>query len=107
MITITDNAVRAVKRLQTQMNKPGMAIRIGVVGGGCSGLTYKVDPADDPQEKDKVFEKDGIRVFVDPKSYLYLAGVELDYEESLTQSGFRFNNPNAKGACGCGTSFSV
>ncbi|MFH1262103.1 MAG: iron-sulfur cluster assembly accessory protein [Pseudomonadota bacterium] len=107
MITITENAVKAIKRLQSQQNKPNMAVRLGVTGGGCSGLTYKVDLADEPAEKDRVFEKDGVRVFVDPKSYLYLAGVELDYEESLTQSGFRFNNPNAKSACGCGTSFAV
>lgn len=107
MITITENAVKAVKRLQTQFEKPESAIRVAVTGGGCSGLTYKVDMAEKPEEKDKVFEQDGIKVFIDPKSYLYLAGVELDYEESLTQSGFRFNNPNAKSGCGCGTSFNV
>lgn len=107
MITITDNAVKAIKRLQTQHDKPTLAVRLGVIGGGCSGLSYKVDLAEEPQEKDRVFEKDGVRVFVDPKSYLYLAGVELDYVESLTQSGFRFNNPNAKAACGCGSSFAA
>jgi iron-sulfur cluster assembly protein len=107
MITITENAVKAIKRLQTQYNKPALAVRLGVTGGGCSGLSYKVDVAEEPAEKDRVFEKDGVKVYVDPKSYLYLAGVELDYEESLTASGFRFNNPNAKSACGCGSSFAV
>ncbi len=107
MITLTDNAVKAIKRLQAQTNRPSMAIRLAVTGGGCAGLSYKVDMADEPQEKDRVFEKDGVRVFIDPKSYLYLAGSELDYVESLTQGGFRFNNPNARSACGCGTSFSA
>ena len=81
-------------------------LRLGVLGGGCSGLSYqfKFDARERPT--DKVFEYDGVKIFVDPKSLLYLHGMTLDYQESLMQSGFVFDNPNAKKACGCGTSFS-
>ena len=76
-------------------------------GGGCSGLAYVIEWAEAPKERDKIFEKDGIRVFVDPKSYLYLLGSELRYEETLMASGFKLENPNVKTACGCGESFTV
>jgi iron-sulfur cluster assembly protein len=107
MVALTASAVQAIRRLQEEYKNPKLALRLGVLGGGCSGLSYKIDLADDPAEKDKVFEKDGVRVFVDPKSYLYLNGMELDYFDHLTQRGFTFNNPNAKSSCGCGTSFTV
>jgi len=81
-------------------------LRLKVVGGGCSGLQYKVD-FDAPKGTDKVFEKDGAKVFVDMKSLLYLSGTELDYKDELMQSGFVFQNPNVKRACGCGASFTV
>ena len=80
-----------------------MAVR----GGGCSGLAYVIEWAEAPKERDKVFEKDGMHVFVDPKSYLYLMGSELRYEETLMASGFKLENPNVKAACGCGESFTV
>ncbi len=107
MITITDSAVLAIKRLQGEYQKPNLALRLGVMGGGCSGLTYKIDMTEEPQGNDKVFEKEGVRVFVDSKSYPYLDGLELDYFDELTKKGFQFRNPNAKATCGCGTSFDV
>ncbi len=76
-------------------------------GGGCSGLSYAMEWAEAPQERDRIFERDGVRVFVDPKSYLYLHGLRARYEETLMASGFKLENPNVKTACGCGESFSV
>ena len=81
-------------------------MRVKVVGGGCSGLQYKVD-FDMPKATDKVFEKDGAKVLVDMKSLLYLTGTELDFKDELMQSGFVFQNPNVKKSCGCGASFTV
>jgi iron-sulfur cluster assembly protein len=104
MITISE---RAAGRIRTLLNdKPGKAFRVKVIGGGCSGLQYKLD-IDDPKPTDKVFERDGVRVVTDKKSYLYLHGTELDYRESLIESGFQFHNPNVKKTCGCGASFTV
>ena len=80
--------------------------RLGVQGGGCSGLSYNIRFDTQPRERDRVFQFDDVRVFVDPKSFIYLHGMVLDYEESLMHQGFSFQNPNAKKACGCGTSFS-
>ena len=107
MITITDKAAEAVRKLQLEQSKPDLAIRLGVMGGGCSGFTYKIDIAETRSEKDRVFEKNGIQFLVEPKSYLFLHGIELDYEDTLAFKGFRFRNPNAKSTCGCGTSFTV
>ena len=76
-------------------------------GGGCSGLAYVMEWAEKPRERDKVVERDGVRVFVDPKSYLYLMGTELVFEETLMGSGFKLKNPNVKSACGCGESFTI
>ena len=77
-----------------------------MIGGGCSGLQYKLD-IDEPRQGDKVFERDGVQVVTDKKSYLYLHGTELDYSEGLMESGFKLHNPNVKRTCGCGTSFAV
>jgi iron-sulfur cluster assembly protein len=82
-------------------------VRLGVLGGGCSGLSYQFKFDTKQRPTDKVFDYDGVKIFVDPKSLLYLNGMVLDYKESLMQSGFVFDNPNAKKACGCGTSFSA
>jgi iron-sulfur cluster assembly protein len=76
-----------------------------VQGGGCSGLTYNIRFDSKPRERDRVFDYDGVRVFVDPKSFIYLNGMILDYQEGLMQQGFVFRNPNASKTCGCGTSF--
>ncbi|MHB8875321.1 MAG: HesB/IscA family protein, partial [Myxococcaceae bacterium] len=81
--------------------------RISVKGGGCSGLAYNMEWAEAPRERDKIFEQDGVRVFVDPKSYLYLIGTELVYEDGLMASGFKLRNPNVKSTCGCGESFTL
>lgn len=104
MITISENAVEKIKALIGE--QAGKVLRVKVVGGGCSGLQYKL-VVDDPKPGDKTFERDGVTVASDRKSYLYLHGTELDYSESLMESGFRFNNPNVKKSCGCGASFSV
>jgi iron-sulfur cluster assembly accessory protein len=104
---ISEGAATRIKTLLAQRNTPDAGLRVAVRGGGCSGLAYVVEWAEAPRERDKIFERDGIRVFVDPKSYLYLLGSELRYEETLMASGFKLENPNVKTACGCGESFSV
>jgi iron-sulfur cluster assembly protein len=94
--------------LMQQENKPGETfIRVGVDSGGCSGLSYKLEFDNVMREGDQVFEDNGVKVVVDRKSFLYLAGTELDYTGGLNGKGFVFNNPNASRTCGCGESFSV
>ena len=105
-MTLTENAVVKIKAILASQNKEGQGLRVKVIGGGCSGLQYKLD-LDTQREGDKIFEQDGVKIFVDMKSFLYLHGTEMDYTESLTGSGFTFRNPNAKMPCGCGQSFSV
>jgi len=102
---------RAVKRIRAAMAKEGISpaeggLRLGVMGGGCSGLSYSIKFDTQPRERDRVYEFDGVRIFVDPKSFLYLHGMTLDYEESLMRQGFNFINPNSSRSCGCGSSFS-
>ena len=86
---------------------PQSGIRVGVKGGGCSGLSYVIEFCDSPRPKDKLIELNGARVYVDPKSLIYLNGTTLDYEDTFQQKGFKFNNPQQKSECGCGESFSV
>lgn len=105
-ITITERAAARIKDLLQTQNKEGLALRVKVVGGGCSGLQYKLD-FDAEKPGDRVFEKDGVKVLVDMKSLLYLNDTELDYKEELMQSAFVFQNPNVKRTCGCGASFTV
>ncbi len=107
MITLTPRAVEQVKTLLGQQNNPEHGLRVGIGGGGCAGLSYKFSFDAKAEESDKVIEQDGVKVFVDVKSYLYLNGMEIDYHSDLMSSGFTFSNPNAKSSCGCGTSFSV
>jgi len=102
---------RAVKRIRVAMEKEGISpddggLRLGVSGGGCSGLSYAIKFDTHPRERDRIYEFDGVRVFVDPKSFLYLHGMTLDYEETLMRQGFNFINPNSTRSCGCGSSFS-
>jgi len=104
MIQVTPKAVAKIKQALVAHNLEG-GLRLGVLGGGCSGLSYQFKFDRRARANDKVFEYDGVKVFVDPKSYLYLHGLTLDYQESLMQTGFVFENPNAKKSCGCGTSF--
>lgn len=106
-VAIHESAVPQLKRLRDARQTPEAGLRIAVKGGGCSGLSYSLEWADKPRERDKIFERDTVRIFVDPKSYLYLMGTELIWEEGLMASGFKLQNPNVKAACGCGESFTV
>jgi iron-sulfur cluster assembly protein len=107
-IFITDKAADEIKRIITQQNLPeGHGLKIGVVGGGCSGLSYSMDFAESPEKGDKIFEDKGVRLFIDLKSFLYLQNTTLDFSDGLNGRGFMFTNPNAKRSCGCGSSFSV
>ncbi len=105
MISLSESAVQKIKAL-TADRAPGSGLRVKVVGGGCSGLQYRME-IDQPGERDRVFEHDGARLIVDKKSFLYLNGSILDYAEELMSAGFRLVNPNVKRSCGCGESFSV
>lgn len=110
MIALTENAAEhAVQMMKEHDISPDSTygLRIGVESGGCSGMEYVLDIVDGPNENDRVFEMHGVKIYCDPKSYLYLNGTELDYEQSMTGGGFKFENPNAKRSCGCGTSFTV
>jgi iron-sulfur cluster assembly protein len=107
MITVTEEAIQQVKKLQEEQNLKEYALRVGIQGGGCSGLSYTLGFDSDIKEKDKVFDIDGIKVVVDMKSLLYLSGTTLTYEDSMLGGGFRFENPNATRTCGCGSSFTA
>jgi iron-sulfur cluster assembly protein len=107
-IQVTDNAL---KRIRVAMAKENVSpeqggLRLGVQGGGCSGLSYNIRFDTQPRERDRVFQFEDVRVFVDPKSFIYLHGLTLDYHETLIQQGFVFVNPNSTKSCGCGSSFS-
>jgi iron-sulfur cluster assembly protein len=107
-IQVTD---KALGRIRSAMAKENISpaeggLRLGVQGGGCSGLSYNIRFDTQPRERDRIFQYGDVRVFVDPKSFIYLHGMILDYEESLMHEGFVFQNPNAKKSCGCGSSFS-
>lgn len=104
---MTEKAAAQVKMIQEREDTVGKMLRLSVVGGGCSGLSYKLTFVDTPSEKDKEAEFFGIKVVADPKSLLFLKGTELDFTDGLDGQGFVFNNPNAKQACGCGASFSA
>jgi len=107
MVQLTETAVSKVKEiLETQDPKP-TGLRIAVVGGGCSGFSYSMAFENTPGMLDKTYNFDGLKVFVDQASMLYLDGAEVDYVETLEGSGFKFNNPNVKSTCGCGSSFSA
>lgn len=103
---------KAVERIRAILAKEGISpedggLRLGVKGGGCSGLSYAIAFDAHSRERDNIFTFDGVRVFIDPKSFVYLNGMTLDYEETLMRQGFLFHNPNSARSCGCGTSFSV
>ena len=105
-IGLSANAAAKIRTLVAQHEKPDSGLRVKVVGGGCSGLQYKMD-LDVERPGDKVFGEPDARILVDRKSFLYLNGTELDYQEGLMQSGFSLHNPNVKRSCGCGASFTV
>ena len=108
-IQVTD---KAIAKIRSAMGKEGISpeaggLRLGVQGGGCSGLSYNIRFDTQPRERDRIFQFGGVRVFVDPKSFIYLHGMILDYQETLMQQGFVFVNPNSTKSCGCGSSFSA
>jgi iron-sulfur cluster assembly accessory protein len=107
-VNVTANAVAEVRRYMEENGATDAAgLRIGVLPGGCSGFQYGLNIEDEPAEDDLVLESNGLRLFVDPFSMQYLGGVEIDYVTTFQGSGFTFNNPNASGGCGCGSSFTV
>ena len=107
-IRITDKAVKEIKRIMDENKVPDTyGLRVGVKGGGCSGLTYSLGFDIEPREGDTVIEQESVKLFVDGKSLFYLMGTELDFTDGLNGKGFVFNNPNAKKTCGCGESFGV
>jgi iron-sulfur cluster assembly accessory protein len=106
-IILTSKAVAKVKEIMGQQNPVPAGLRVGVVGGGCSGFSYSMSFENSAGMMDKVFEFDGLKVYVDATSVMYLNGCVVDYLETLEGAGFKFENPNVKSTCGCGSSFSV
>ena len=107
MITLTEKAVEKVRNLQKQETKEGYALRLRVVGGGCSGYTYSLDFEEKPVEEDVTFEDHGVKIVVDPKSLSMIDNCQVDWADGMTGAGFTIQNPNSKGSCGCGHSFTV
>lgn len=107
MITVTEKAKNKAIELMQADNRADSFIRVGVEGGGCSGLSYKLEFDNQMREGDKVFEDKGVKIVCDRKSFLYLVGTELDFSDGLNGKGFQFHNPNATRTCGCGESFAV
>jgi iron-sulfur cluster assembly accessory protein len=107
LIKVTESAAKKVTSLLTRQGRAQGVLRVAVVGGGCSGLQYKMDLQDGPANRDILVETGGIRVVVDPKSALYVTGSELDYVDALQEGGFKVKNPNAATSCSCGESFSA
>jgi iron-sulfur cluster assembly protein len=108
VISLTERATQEVRRIVSEQKLPeATALRVGVKGGGCSGFSYTLGFDDQVSETDQVYEIEGVRVVCDPKSFLYLNGTQIDFEDTLMGRGFKFGNPNAAKSCGCGESFSV
>ena len=106
MITITENAAKHINSYLTKRGK-GLGVRLGVKTSGCSGMAYNLEFVDEVNEEDLIFEEHGARVYIDPKSLVYLDGTQVDYTKEGLQEGFKFENPNVKDSCGCGESFHV
>jgi len=106
-VSLTSNAIAKVKEIMAQQNPVPAGLRVGVVGGGCSGFSYSMSFENGAGMMDKVFEMDGLKVYVDATSLMYLNQCIVDYVETLEGAGFKFENPNVKSTCGCGSSFSV
>ena len=107
LIKITSNAAKKVNSLLAKQGRPTGVLRVAVVGGGCSGLQYKMDLQDRPANRDIMVESSGVKVVVDPKSALYVTGSELDFVDALQDGGFKVKNPNAATTCSCGESFNA
>jgi iron-sulfur cluster assembly protein len=103
-MTLTDAAAERVKAIMAKAETPVIALRVGVKNGGCAGMEYTMEWAEQKRPLDEVIEDRGVTVFIDPKAVLFLLGTEMDYKESTLKSGFVFNNPNQTSACGCGES---
>ena len=107
LVLVTDKALQQIRAIQTQEDSRGKGgLRLAVIGGGCSGLSYKIEFSDQ-REKDNIQDYGDVKVLIDPKSSIYLKGITLDFQDGLNGKGFVFENPNAKNTCGCGESFSV
>jgi iron-sulfur cluster assembly protein len=106
-INLTNAAAERINELKRKRQTPEHFLRLGVRGGGCSGLSYVLDFVETPEPKDKIFDLNGVKVVVDRKSYLFVNGTEIDYKKGLMKTGFEFKNPIASGSCSCGESFSV
>jgi iron-sulfur cluster assembly accessory protein len=106
-VSLTPNAIAKVKEIMAQQNPVPTGLRVGVVGGGCSGFSYSMSFENGAGMMDKVFDMDGLKVYVDSTSLMYLNQCVVDYVETLEGAGFKFDNPNVKSTCGCGSSFSV
>ncbi len=106
-LELTPLAVSKVKEIMAQQNPQPLGLRLAVVGGGCSGFSYQMNFENETNPIDKTYEFDGLKVFVDQASLMYLNGTKIDFVESLEGSGFKFDNPNVKTTCGCGSSFTV
>lgn len=106
-VTFTPNAISKVKEIMAQQNPVPTGLRVGVVGGGCSGFQYSMQFESGAGAMDKTFDFDGLKVYVDATSLMYLSGATVDYVETLEGAGFKFENPNVRSTCGCGSSFQV
>jgi iron-sulfur cluster assembly accessory protein len=106
-IILTPNAIKKIKEIMAQQDPVPAGLRVGVVGGGCSGFSYSMTFENNAGLMDKTFDMDGLKVYVDATSVMYLQGCSVDYVETLEGAGFKFENPNVKSTCGCGSSFSV
>ena len=107
MVNLTPQAVSKVKELLAAEQKDGFGLRVAIQGGGCSGFTYGLTFENTQRPTDEVVEVDGLKVYIDAMSQMYLQGVKIDYLETLQGAGFKIDNPNSSGSCGCGSSFSV
>ena len=107
MVTLTETAAKKISDLRLEEGKPEWGLRIRLVGGGCSGMSYELGGEEAAADDDNVVESHGVKVFVDPKSMPYIDGTELDFAREGLNEGFKFNNPNEKDRCGCGESFNV
>jgi iron-sulfur cluster assembly accessory protein len=106
-VNLTAKAIEMVKDAIQREGLQGYGIRVGVVGGGCAGFQYSMDFENEPKDGDLSFEQDGVKLFLDPMSTMYLQNVTIDYVVGLQGAGFKFHNPNARTTCGCGSSFSA
>src|ERR1700683_3147877 len=107
LVKVTENASKKLNSLLTKQGRPGGALRVAVIGGGCSGLQYKMDLVDGPANRDIMVESQKVRVVVDPKSALFVSGSVLDFSDDLQKGGFKVTNPNAVAHCSCGESFAA